>query len=301
MHKPDRSSLLAHRQAGPRTQRGQSLVEVAIACAVLVPMFLGVMLLGQYIHVRQQTQAAARAAAWDAATSPRLVGKVGGMPSSETAQDRMRVLQFGAVDAKLTRLDPPKRLADPMLTTFAGRDLILAKNVTLSTYRNETSPALSEKILGPLGKATGAVGLGNFPPDDKGFITAEVHAKPERLKYRDGKAAKLLDPLDSMDLDFHGRTVLLADTWNADGAGESADGKARNDTLRSVRHAIKPLTPSEWAGDSFDGGISDFIDILGKIPIVDVLFTAGWDQFRLGKTGADVVPADKLVRYGSKP
>lgn len=285
----------------PRSQRGQSLVEVAIACTVLVPLFLGVMLLGQYIHVRQQTQAAARAAAWDAAASPALASRVGGIPSTATEQDRMRALQFGAVDTKLTNLGTPKRLDDPMLTTFAGRELLLARNVTLATYKNDKSPALSEKILGPLGKATGAVGLGSFPPDDKGLITAEVHARPERLTYRNGRPVKLLDPLDSMDLDFHGRTVLLADAWNADGAGESSDGKARNDTLRSVRHAIKPLTPSEWAGDSFDSGISDFIDVLGKIPVVDVLFTAGWDEFRLGKTAPDVVPADKLVRYGAKP
>ena len=44
-------------------QRGQSLIEMAIACIVMVPMFVGVMLLGQYIHLHQQTQAAARAAA----------------------------------------------------------------------------------------------------------------------------------------------------------------------------------------------------------------------------------------------
>jgi hypothetical protein len=68
---------------------------------------------------------------------------------------------------------------------------------------------------------------------------------------------------------------------------------------RSVRSVIRPLVPSDWAGSSFDGGFSKVIDFLGQIPIVDDMFTAGWSHFHFGRTAPDVVPADKLVKYGN--
>jgi len=281
---------------GPHSQRGQSLVEMAIACIVLVPMFIGVMLLGQYTHLRQQTQAAARTAAWDAAVSPNIVNNVGGLPSQGGEQDRMRVLHFGKPEATLRNLTAPAQLQDPMLTTFAGRDLVLARNVTLGTYTNGKSPALSAKVLDPISKLTKSAGLGAFPPDSNGLITSEVHAKPEHLTDSSGSALAFLDPLDTLDLDFHGRTVLLADAWNANGPGEDGSGSSTN-VFRSVRTSIRPLTPADWIGGSWDKGISSVVNILGKIPLVNKLITPGFDHFELGRTAPDVIPSDKLVRY----
>jgi hypothetical protein len=281
-----------------RWQRGQSLVEMAVACIVLVPMFVGVMFLGQYIHLRQQTQAAARTAAWDATVSPSIVNNSGGLPAAGGEQDRMRVLQFGKPDAKITNIAAPSQLQDPMLKTFAGRDLVLVRNVTLGTYTNSKSPGILETALGPVGSVTKSAGLGSFPPDTNGLITAEVHAKPEHLTDSSGNALKFLDPLDTMDLDFHGKTVLLADAWNANGSGEDSNGKDTN-VFRSVRAAIKPLTPSDWIPGSWDNGISSVVHVLGELPLVDDLITPGFDKFELGKTSPDVVPSDKLVRYGA--
>jgi len=289
------------RRSGPRGarwQRGQSLVEMAIACIVLVPMFVGVMFLGQYIHLRQQTQAAARTAAWDATVSPTIVNNAGGLPAEGGEQDRMRVLQFGKPDTKLSNITAPSQLQDPMFKTFAGRDLVLVRNVTLGTYTNGKSPGVLETALGPVGSATKAAGLGSFPPDGNGLITAEVHAKPEHLTDSSGRALKFLDPLDTMDLDFHGKTVLLADAWNANGSGEDGDGKDTN-VFRSVRAAIKPLTPADWVGGTWNNGINSAVHVLGKLPLVDDLITPGFDKLELGKTAPDVVPSDKLVRYGA--
>jgi hypothetical protein len=263
---------------------------MAIACIALVPMFIGVMLLGQYTHLRQQTQAAARTAAWDAAVSPNIVNNVGGLPSQGGEQDRVRVVQFGKPGATLGNITAPTQLQDPMLTTFAGRDLVLARNVTLGTYTNSKSPGLLETVLN----------LGAFPPDGSGLITAEVHVRPEHLTDSSGHALAFLDPLDTMDLDFYGRTVLLADAWNANGPGENSNGNGTN-VLRSVRTSIKPLTPADWIGSSWDTGISSVVQLLGKLPLIDNLFTPGFDHFEPGKTAPDVVPSDKLVRYGVTP
>lgn len=284
---------------GARRQRGQSLVEVAIACVVMVPLFAGVLLLGQYMHVRQATQASARAAAWDATVSNELMTP-GGLPPQATAQSRMQALQFGKAETKVAGVKAPKHLNDPMLTTFAGRDLVLANKVVLKTYSNTKSPALDETILGSIGKATSAIGLGSFPPDNNGLITAEVHVTPEHLKGSDGRSLKFLDPLDSMDLDFHGRTVLLADAWNAQGSGEDKVGHGSNDVPRSVRAAIRPLVFSEMLGDKFDNMLGSVIGIFGSIPGLNDIWMVHMksDQFVIGKTAPDVVPADRLTQYG---
>jgi len=286
---------------GPRSQRGQSLPEVAICCIAIVPLFLGVWLLGQYIHVRSTAMQAARASAWDAAVSPHIVATTGGMPSTDTAQTRIRALQFGKTDASLKNVTTANTLADPMLKTFAGKDLLLSNKVTLNTYTNSASPAYSEKVLAAIGKVTKTIGLGEFPPDNNGLITAEVHARTEHITTTSGSAAKFLDPLDSMNLDFPGRTVLLADTWNAAGNGENARGDSTSTDKRMVRTVIRPLVPSDALGTTFDGAITDIVDILGKIPFIDDIITPGFDQFVFGKTAPDVVPADKMVPYGKKP
>ncbi len=279
---------------GRRIQRGQSLVEMAIACIALVPLFVGVMLLGQYIHLRQQTQAAARTAAWDATVSPDIVNNTGALPSQGGEEDRMRVLQFGKPTQPVSsNITTPQQLQDPMLTTFAGRNLVLASNVTLGTFTNSKSPGVLETALRPVGAVTKAVGLGSFPPDGSGLIASEVHVTPEHLTDRAGQPLKFLDPLDTLDLDFSGRTVLLADAWNANGSGE---GKG-TDVPRSVRSTIKPLVPTDWIGDSWDQGISSVVHVLGEIPLIDQLITPGFKDMELGKTAADVVPSDKLVRY----
>jgi hypothetical protein len=282
----------------PRSQRGQSLVEMAIACMVLVPLFVGVIFLGQYIHLRQQTQAAARAAAWDAAVSPSIVNSVGGLPSQSGAQDRMRALQFGKPGATLVKISAPTRLQDPMLTTFAGRDLVLAQSVTLptGTYTNSTSPGLLEATLRKVGVLTKLVG-GKFPPDVNGLITAEVHAKPERATNTAGRPATFLNPLDTLNLDFYGRTVLLADAWNANGPGEDGNG-TDTQVLRSVRGTVGPLALVNVIPSSLLKGIDGIAGTLGKLPVANQLITAGWGP-EFGRTAPDAVPSDRLQQYGA--
>jgi hypothetical protein len=53
-------------------------------------------------------------------------------------------------------------------------------------------------------------------------------------------------------------------------------------------------------GSSLDSGISSIVNVLGHVPLVDDLFTPGFDKFELGRTSPDVVPSDKLVKYDSK-
>jgi hypothetical protein len=290
----------AFRRGTRTSQRGQSLAEVAVACIVLVPMFLMIGLLGQYMHLRVQTQQAARTAAWDAAVHPNLVKNA--LPATAGEQDRFLAWQYGTTDVALkTNPGTTSKVGDTMFTTFAGRDLVLARNVTLTKYTDTESPAVMSKALDKIGAITSKIGLGSFPPDREGLISAEVHAKPEHITGASGQAIPFLDPLDHMDLDFYGRTVLLADAWDANGPGEAADGSPLNDTARKVRAAIRPLTPANYLGDKADA-LVDKVRVLLQVPVISELagfFMAGIPP-EIGKAAPDDVPSDKLKRYGSK-
>ncbi|WP_064504875.1 TadE/TadG family type IV pilus assembly protein [Frateuria defendens] len=286
-------------EAGLRHQRGQSLIEMAIACIVLVPMFLMISLLGKYMHVRQEAQASARSAAWAASVSHEMVDRNGGLPAVAPQEARMRVQQFGDTSTRFRSTTVSlSRLDDPMLATFAGRDLVLVKNVKLSRYENNESPAPGTKLIDRLGAIGGAIGLDGIPPDRRGYITAEVNARTEKIVGNDGSRLTMMDPLDSLDLDFHGKTVLLADTWDARGSGEDDKGEGRNDIVRTVRHTVKPLSPMSTLPDKLLDTLHDVTQIIDKIPLIGTLF--GINGWYPGKTAPDIVPSDRLVRDGRR-
>lgn len=274
-------------------QRGQSLVEMAVALIVLVPLAAGITLLGQYAHIKAQTQAAARQAAWQATVQPAYA-----MPSRGGVENSLRVRQFGKADARLRSQErAPATLDDPMLLTFAGRSLLRPADVSLRVYRNAPSPGLMEKLTGALGGLTGKIAPKSFPPDNNGLVTAEVHARPQLITTGDGRRADFLDPLDRQQLDVSARSVLLADAWNASGGGENRDGdpvKIAYDS-RSVRQQIRVLAPAGLVGSDASREIAKISNMVEDLPIP---LLHGRGELQLGKVAPDVVPADKLVRYG---
>jgi hypothetical protein len=92
--------------------------------------------------------------------------------------------------------------------------------------------------------------------------------------------------------------VLLADAWNANGSGEKSDGSSSN-VPRSVRNAITPLVPTELLANSWNNGIGKLVRLIGDLPLVKKILTPGFDDLAIGKTAPDVVPSDKLVKYGA--
>lgn len=280
----------ASSSAGVYRQRGQSLVETLIALIVLAPMAAGVTLLGQYLHIQQQTRAAAREAAWTATIMPRAQGK--GLPARTAVEARLRAHQFGDL-AETLRGDAkvPKEFADPMLLAFTGSALVKPENLRLTVYSDETPEKDFVARLAPSG----------VQPNDKGLVTAEVSVLTEMILGRDGQASALLDPLDKTPLTFKAKTVLLADSWDAGGAGEKVDGREVSAaSRRTVRKRTAALSPAANFGgelDSVFGVVFDFLGVLEKIPPLGTLFVAGFGDIRLGRTAPDVVPADRLVEY----
>lgn len=283
-----------------RRQHGQALVEAVVSLIVLVPLAAGITVLGQYLHIQQQTRAAARDAAWTAATAPRL--RSNALPARVEVQARLRARHFAAADATLRSGGvAPSTFDDPMLTTFAGRSLLKPEALTLDVYRQDSEPGFLAGALEMLSKANP---LGDPRPNAEGLITAEVHLKPEKILDRDGNALSFLDPLDRMQLDFSAKTVLLADAWDAAGGGETRSGDdISGASKRTVRNMVERLTPAAALGDNDStlgkimGAFTKGLLVLDKIPIIGELFTAGLGNYQPGRTAPDVVPADRLVKY----
>jgi len=282
-----------------RRQRGQSLVEMAIACIVLVPLAAGVMLLGQYIHIKHQAQQAARAAAWEATAYPDEATQQR-LPDKAALAGTLRARYFGlSEDAVRSNAQAPQALADPMLRTFAGTMLLKPSDIQLAVYQQDVGPDVFDKGLSMVGKV--AKSLGKLPPNPKGLVTAEVRVRPQLLADANGKPLAFLAPLDTEQLEFSAKTVLLADAWNAAGGGENRDGTAVNGASnRTVRNVVRPLVPTDWAGNSVMNGINDVMHMLGDVPLLDDVLTAGWKNIAFGKVAPDAVPADKLVKYADQ-
>lgn len=180
-----------------------------------------------------------------------------------------------------------------MLTTFANQELLKPSGVELTVYSQGEGPSVFDKALGLLKKVSNTL-----PPNPEGLVTAEVHAKTELITGTDGRGLAFLAPLDTEQLDFSAKTVLLADAWNAAGGGENSDGSPMaGSSNRTLRKVVKPLVPTDWAGESITGGLNDVMHVLGKIPIIDDLLTTNFDELAFGKVAPDAVPADKLVDY----
>lgn len=282
-----------------RTQHGQALVEMLVSLIVLVPLAASVMLLGQYIHIKQVTQGVARQAAWAATVSPALATQQ--IPDKGQVQSRLQARRFGSASTAISSQGrAPAKFASPMLTTFAGNPLLEPGDLTLEVYQQEASPSYVDQAVDIVGNVAGAVGLGdNFPPNRHGLVTAEVHARTRPITGRDGRVLDFLGDWAARRLDFSAHSVLLADSWSASGGGEKLDGTFDEGAAyanRTVRGVIRPLVPSEW----IPGGnklIGKAAHILGKIPLMNVFITAGMDKFEPGRAAPDIVPSDKLVKY----
>ncbi|RDI98531.1 pilus assembly protein [Dyella solisilvae] len=267
------------------------MTEFVISCVVLVPLLVLVSLLAKYIHVKHQAMAASRMAAWEAT-----VGQDYALPGKAAQEVLIRTRVFGDARDVMSSKPPtsPKTLADAMLTTHAGKELIKSEGATLGVYSSTTSPGLLEealKFLRPLFSLTG----GSFPPNANGWITAEATMATEKITTTSDTPATLAAPFDTTPFAVTARTVLLADAWNASGPGEGSNGRPLSGAgQRSVRQQVRALVPSAWLGDSTFGKLTE--NIPSWLPFIGEIH-----NLQIGRMSVDVVPSDKLQNYDSKP
>lgn len=264
------------REPGHRaSQQGQALAEVVVLAAVLVPLFLLVPIVAKYIHLRHAAEQAARAAAWQATVSPDYA-----LPDRQRTQRMLIERHLGRADATV-RTEVPDQPADAtvedaFVNTFSDHTLLKRQDISLRAFRDEQAPGLMGQILGMVEKFPGA-----FPPNENGLVTASVELRPQNLKRADGQPAAYLAPFDSINLQMEASHTLLADAWNAAGAGI---GDSPRD--RSVTSQVRTLVPTAMLGQVPDLGALEIIPIIGVI-----------GRLEFGLIKPDVVPKPRLQPY----
>ena len=263
--------------AMPGRQRGQSMVEVAIACLVVVPLLLLVPILGKYAYMRHTAAQMTRAAAWEAS-----VGDPGTVPDQARVRHRLLARFYAGPDARVdstvSTTNGSVRLRDAMLNTYADRPLLEADSITLQPYANATDSG----FLGSIGSVLSAL-PGDFPPNRRGLVTAHSQVKPDQLRYRNGSTNRFLNPFDSMQVSIDTRSTLLVDAWNASGPGRWND---KNPLRRSVVSQVRTLSPT--------AALAEYVpelDFVSELPIFGVI-----GDLDVGLVEPDVTPIDKLPR-----
>lgn len=271
---------------GPGGQQGQALTEMAILSVVLVPLLLLIPLLGKYAHIQQNTQQAARAAAWEATVV--LDYEMGGLDSAQQ-QALLIDRHFGHADAPIvTEPEPPAdgevRLGGAMYNTHSDQPLLEREDIVLGSYQLEGQTDLTGRFLNRIPDWL----LHEFPPSDNGLVAAQLSVNPRNLRYADGSplTSVNLRPFDDLNLEFAASHTLLADPWGAAGSGLTSDRR------RSAYQQVRGLVPSTYL--SFFGDWMERVEVLEIIPILGALtyLRPGYSQHVI-----DVVPEDRLQEY----
>lgn len=255
-----------------RGMRGQALTELAIAAAVIVPLFLLLPIIAKYGHARQMAQQAARNAAWETT-----VARNHALPTRGQLQAKVIDRNFATADTPIrSQIDnrATGEFGDPMLNTFSNRKLLERDNVRVPRLSEAASPGFASKLLGSFPTAF----PGAFPPNGRGYVTAEVRLELRNLRTRDNQAATYLQPFDSLDLVMEERQTLLADAWNAAGPTSGA---------RSVKEQVSSLVPS-----SNLEALEPVFDVIGALPIP---MLGKLDDLDPGVIEPDIVPPDRLT------
>lgn len=280
--------MSARASRGPRMQRGQAMTELAIMAVVLVPLFLLMPVLAKYVHLRQTTQQAARAAAWQA-TVTRDYAVPERMQQQSLMVDRHFAAGAEAIVSTPSSAVPDAAVGNVMFNTFSNRTLLRRGDVHLDGYDEAAAPGPLSRIIGLLDALPGGWGT----PNARGLVTARVHVSPQNLQTRDGAPAAYLAPFDRIDLRMDDRHTVLADAWNASGPAGTGH--------RSVLNQVEPLVPT--SGGALPPGAREMVRGTRKIqgvlrPIGSVLPFAGViTRLEFGHIDPDVVPADKLEPY----
>ena len=263
------------RLIGPaRGMQGQALTEIVVMAAILVPLFLLIPIVAKYGHIKQMAQQAARNAAWEATAT-----RNHALPDIHNLERKALDRNFAAADAQI-RSDVGSSAAsgefgDQMLNTFSKHKLLERDNLKLQSLRETGSPGYLDDAVKVLPR------VGSFPPNPKGYVTAQVKLNIRDLKLADGSPAHYLEPFDNLNLALVRKQSLLVDAWNASGpqSGE-----------RSVVTWVKPLTPSSKLE-----GLDKLLDMFKPLEMLPIIGAIG--RLEPGIIKPDVVPADKLAEY----
>jgi hypothetical protein len=297
----------SRRSRASRAQRGQSLVEVVVLAAALVPLLLAIPLLAKYQDIRQAAIAASRNAAFECSVRPDACGQP---PAQAALADGLRRRHFARHDHDLLSDDAiaddapaaqrnrfwVDRRGEALLADFSD----VAVRVTVGES-DALQGAWREGGANPAGPAAFGLDAAN------GMVTAQVRA---RVSLQRTLAQWLARP-QGMALALTGKTAVIVDAWNAS-AGKDADPRSFQSRVELGRRlpglgdaagmlaAAGQAAPAGVLGTSAGAGPEELIDLLYSPirflitgPLLAPVEPRG-RLFRYHEIDVDVVPQDRL-------
>jgi muconolactone delta-isomerase len=283
---------MTSRSLYPGYQAGQSLPEFAVGMLVLVPLFLGVMVIGKLSDTNAYVTQGARYQAWEKAVVP------------NTAKSAA-TLDKEAMNRLMTNESTLIRTQDDLLTTTGYQKPLWrahgnANNLSLRYVANTDAGSVTEveaqaapqggsgsAIVSSLnhlnGLLSGAID-GVLDLNDESFYTAtfSVDIRKDRYLGIPGESAGCAAQSTAIYMCASRSSSILADTWSAGSPDE-------------VRDHTKKLVPMRMLGPITDllskaAGIGE---VIGFNPVQDLQTL----DDAPGYVVPDVVPADRLGQY----
>lgn len=240
--------------------RGQAMTEFLAACAVLVPLFLGIVYVAKYVDVKGAAVQASRYVAFERALDPGAAHK----PADVLAEEaRARFFTDGARAGGALAFQDSTRALKPDQAYVALWRTVDGERL-LRNYA-DVSVALREEPLG--GRLTSMYNDAArfFRLNRRGLYYADVEVPLANVAH--------FEPLRAIDLKLAATTAVLGDAWNANGA---------DDVRRRLQHS-PAFVPSF------------FPPFPGFEPLFRFMTNTPGPQ--IGCVSPDVVPADRLERY----
>jgi TadE-like protein len=237
------------------SQRGQATVEFVVIAAALVPLLVGISLLGKYLDLMNTTEQASRYVAFEGMAR----NSSNTWKSDAELASEVRRRFFSNSDAPIKTNDTAGDFAahrNPMWTDHTGRPFLnnFAQQVGVRTTIADSNAIAAAR---PIANAL------NLPSAN--WYTGQVTVTPSSIpEFR---------PFDALNLRINRRTVLLADTW---AAGDAAQIRSR---IEDGGLSVYPI-----------GTMDGIFNALGQVPAI-----VRDPTMRLGAFNWDVVPCDRLV------
>ncbi|MFT3804535.1 MAG: hypothetical protein QM766_25390 [Burkholderiaceae bacterium] len=274
----------AHR----RRQSGQALAETLVACIVVIPFVLLIVLLGKFQSVQQATIAASRTLAFECTV------RIDACEQNDPSLlDEIRQRHFGhpglplRTNARLTQADSPDQ-RHPLWVDRSGRSLLERfddVHATLSAgelvggirYGESTASGTTQRAVALLGDPGERFGLRTRGGLFEATVQADLSAR--------GGADSFLTQLDNLRIRPRARTAIAVDAWNASGPyGEDP-------------HSVESRVAQ---GSRLNGLIEGAIDV-AYLPVrlfIALMTLAQLEdrggEFRYHEVDVDLVPADRI-------
>jgi hypothetical protein len=286
--------------AGQRMQRGQSLVEVVVLAAALVPLLLAVPLIAKYQDLRHAAIAASRSAAFECSVRPeecmaeapamwaRLAGNLHRRHFARHDRDLLSndAMADDPVAGERNRFWVDRHGAS--LLAAASDVAIAVQSAELDAARSAwgraSGPGASESgssaVIGLTAAAPAAFGLAL----GQGLVTAGVQARVSLHR----TLADWLQAPEGIALRLSGRTAVMVDAWNA------SSGKGEESRSFQSRLQRGWRLPAPGVEEAIDAAYAPVKALIGG-PLMAPVEPRG-SLFRYHEIDVDVVPADRLAQ-----